>query len=88
MDPVIVVGAAQISSAAEAIQYPPDAAVELMDAITGLPDNGIRWRVHQVLKPIENLWYIAVHEIRVKCIEVGDTSGFRTAQEFVIDIYY
>ena len=37
MEPVMVVGDGHISSAAEAIQYPPDAATDPMDTITGLP---------------------------------------------------
>lgn len=28
--------------------------------------------------------YIAVHEIRVKCIDVGDTSGFKTDRKSIV----
>ena len=37
IEPVIVVGAAQISSAVAAIQYPPDAAVPAIETMTGFP---------------------------------------------------
>jgi len=37
IEPVIVVGSAQISSDAVEIQYPPEAATEPIETTTGLP---------------------------------------------------